>query len=395
MRASRKILAIVFVIVFELVGIGSVLVFNLFSTVHNPIQTTTKTKIIKKGIKNIAIFGVDGRPDVEGNRSDTIMIASVNYKTGKMTLTSIQRDTLVYIPKNKVTSGGYDKINAAYSYGGPTLALKTINENFDLDIQDYVTVSFDCMIDCVNAVNGVEINIKTPSILRYTNKYISDYNRINNANAELLTDTGKHNLNGIQALAYSRNRYSDNDFGRAERQREVVSKVISKMGKLNLLTLTQLISQVYPDIKTSLTTKELLTLFNSYTQNKNHEMTSLHVPFDNYFGYGMYKGQSVIVPVTLEDNVIQLHKALYGDEKDYEPSTKVENTSENIEALGLNAGVTTSGLQSSNSSASSTTNSSSSVSSSANTAGTSTGTSQSYGRYNSSGQRSSTGRQTY
>ena len=353
MRASRKFLAIVIVIIFELVGIGSVIVFHLFSTVQNPVKTTAKTKIIKKGIKNIAIFGVDGRPDVEGNRSDTIMIASVNYKTGKMTLSSIQRDTLVHIPKNKVTSGGYDKINAAYSYGGPSLALKTINENFDLDMQDYVTVSFDCMIDCVNAVNGVEIDLKTPSILRYTNKYISDYNRLNDANAPLISDTGKHNLNGIQALAYSRNRYSDNDFGRAERQREVVSKVISKMGKLNLLTLTQLISQVYPNIKTSLTTKELLTMFNSYTHNKNHQMTSFHIPLDNYFGYGTYKGQSVIVPVTLEDNVIQMHKALYGEKQAYEPSADVENISENIETMGINTGVTTSGLESSTKSSSS------------------------------------------
>lgn len=344
MRASRKLLAILFVILLEIVCMGSVFAFNLFSTVQSPIQTSVKSKVIKKGIKNIAIFGVDGRADVEGNRSDTIMIASVNYKTGKMTLTSIQRDTLVYIPKNKMTSGTYDKINAAYSYGGPELALKTINQNFDLDVQDYVTVSFDCMIDCVNAVNGVTVDIKTPSILRYTNKYINDYNRLNNTNAELLTNTGKTTLNGIQALAYSRNRYSDNDFGRAERQREVVSKVMSKMGKLNAITLTQLLSQVYPDIKTSLTTKEMMTLFTSYTNNKNHSMESLHVPYDNYFGYGMYKGQSVIVPATLEDNAIQLHEALYGANQDYEPSSTVETISEEIEDLQINTGVTTSGL---------------------------------------------------
>lgn len=348
MRTSKKLLALFLVIIFEIVCIGAVLVFNLFSTVQNPIKNTAaSSKLITKGIKNIAIFGVDGRPDVEGNRSDTIMIASVNYKTGKMALISIQRDTLVHIPKNKVTNGTYDKINAAYSYGGPELALQTINENFDLDIQDYVTVSFDCMIDCVNAVSGVTVDIKTPSILKYTNKYISDYNRLNKTNIPLLTHTGENTLNGIQALAYSRNRYSDSDFGRAERQREIVSKVMDKMGAQNFLTLTQLVSNVYPDIKTSLSTKEIISLFTSYTHNKHHHMDSMHIPYDNYFGYGMYKQQSVIVPLTLKDNVVQLHHDLYGTKHEYIPSANVEEISDDIESLGIANIPTTSGVESS------------------------------------------------
>ena len=98
-------------------------------------------------VVNIAVFGLDGRDDVDGDRSDTIMIATLNFKTGNIKVTSVMRDLMVKIPESKKNDVSYEKINAAYDYGGAALAVKTLNENFDLNISDYVTVNFDCLVD--------------------------------------------------------------------------------------------------------------------------------------------------------------------------------------------------------------------------------------------------------
>lgn len=333
MTVGKKILAVVLSAVLLVIGSGAVYIFNIKSNISGTSineKDVSVNKYLNHDIVNLALFGVDGRADVEGSRSDTIMIASINFKSGKVVLTSIQRDTLARIPKNStIKTDSYTKINAAYSYGGPELSIKTLNENYDLNITDYVTISFQCMIDAVNAVGGINVNIKDDSILKYTNKYINDYNRLNNTSAKTLTHTGKNHLNGIQALAYSRNRYSDSDFGRTERQREVFGLVFKKMTKLSSLQLAGLITKISPNIKTSMSTTELTTMLQGYMQMKNKKIVNEHVPFDNYYAYVTYEGDS-IAPKSLTDNVIQLHQAIYGTKKSYTPSQTVNEISDGI-----------------------------------------------------------------
>lgn len=333
MSVGKKILAVVLSAILLVVGSGAVYLFNIRSSISGASiddSAVSVNKYLNHDVINLALFGVDGRPDVEGNRSDTIMIISINFKTGKTVLTSIQRDTIARIPANStIKKDSYTKINAAYSYGGPELAVKTINENYDLNITDYVTISFQCMIDAVNTVGGVTINIKDDSILKYTNKYINDYNQLNNTHAKTLTHTGKNHLNGIQALAYSRNRYSDNDFGRTERQREVFNKVFNKLAKLSSLKLANLVTKIYPNIRTSMSTTELSTMLRGYMQLDSKKLTNQHVPFDNYYAFVNYEGSS-IAPKTLVDNVTLLHQSIYGSEKTYTPSNTVNEISDGI-----------------------------------------------------------------
>lgn len=333
MSVGKKILAVVLSAILLVVGSGAVYLFNIRSSISGASiddSAVSVNKYLNHDVINLALFGVDGRPDVEGNRSDTIMIISINFKTGKTVLTSIQRDTIARIPANStIKKDSYTKINAAYSYGGPELAVKTINENYDLNITDYITISFQCMIDSVNAVGGVTINIKDDSILKYTNKYINDYNQLNNTHAKTLTHTGKNHLNGIQALAYSRNRYSDNDFGRTERQREVFNKVFNKLAKLSSLKLANLVTKIYPNIRTSMSTTELSTMLRGYMQLDSKKLTNQHVPFDNYYAFVNYEGSS-IAPKTLVDNVTLLHQSIYGSEKTYTPSNTVNEISDGI-----------------------------------------------------------------
>lgn len=363
MTVGKKILAVVLSAVLLVIGSGAVYLFNIKSNISGTSideKDVSVNKYLNHDIVNLALFGVDGRADVEGSRSDTIMIASINFKSGKVVLTSIQRDTLARIPKNStIKTDSYTKINAAYSYGGPELSIKTLNENYDLNITDYVTISFQCMIDAVNAVGGINVNIKDDSILKYTNKYINDYNRLNNTSAKTLTHTGKNHLNGIQALAYSRNRYSDSDFGRTERQREVFGLVFKKMTKLSSLQLAGLITKISPNIKTSMSTTELTTMLQGYMQMKNKKIVNEHVPFDNYYAYVTYEGDS-IAPKSLTDNVIQLHQAIYGKKKSYTPSQMVNEINDGLvrkTGVGTLTGTTSGSSSISSSSGSSSTSS--------------------------------------
>ena len=162
---------------------------------------------------NIALFGVDSRDnDLKKNtRSDSIIIASINKYTYKTKLVSIYRDTLVFIPDH-----GYTKINHAYAYGGPKLAIETINRNFDMNIKDYVTVNFSALTDLVDALGGIEIEI-TPEELEYVNKYAKDVANINGKDWEAI-EAGDNILSGVFATGYSRVRYTKGgDFTRAER----------------------------------------------------------------------------------------------------------------------------------------------------------------------------------
>lgn len=270
---------------------------------------------------NIAVFGIDGRSDVEGDRSDTIMIVSLDFRNGNVRVSSVMRDLLVFIPESKKNNETYDKINAAYAYGGPELAVKTLNQNFDLNISDYVIVDFDCMVDTVDALGGVEIDIQSESILDWTNKYIDDVNeKVNKADPKL-EETGPQVVSGVQALAYSRNRYSDDDFHRTERQREVVRGIVKKAFAIDIKTGINLLSKVYPYVQTTLDLSEITTYAKAFLGSSDKAFYEFRVPTDKNVLTTMINGISYVVPNTLYDNVISLHDFIYGPISDDKTST--------------------------------------------------------------------------
>ena len=154
--------------------------------------------------RNIAIFGIDSRSDDygEGNRSDCIIVASINNTTHDIKLISVYRDTYM-----QVEGHGLDKITHAYSYGGAELAIKTLNENLDLNIKEFVTVNFDAVADAVDALGGIKMPI-TSAEIKYINGYIDETARVTGKKSGYITSPGTHTLNGVQAVAYSRIRYT-------------------------------------------------------------------------------------------------------------------------------------------------------------------------------------------
>lgn len=328
MTTGKKILAVVLSIVLVLVGCGVVYVFGIRASIAGDSidENNLSTAKLPKGIVNYALFGVDARAGVDGDRSDTIMIISVNYKSGKITTTSIQRDTMARIPKSKKNDETFTKINAAYSYGGPQLALKTLNQNFDLNITDYVTVGFEGMQQLVDTLGGVTVNITDDKVVKYTNKYIDESVPDHSQDVKL----GKNHLNGLQALCYSRNRYSDSDFGRAQRQREIFKKIFKKLSKANTMTLLNTASKIYPYIKTSMSMNEISSLISGYMKMDNKKMSDGAIPIEGAYAYKAINGQDTTIPNTLRSNAIALHQAIYGKDVDYTPSATVNEISDAI-----------------------------------------------------------------
>ena len=172
---------------------------------ENNLSVDTAVEEQLTGYRNIALFGVDSRDNDlgEGNRSDCIIIASINNDTKEINLVSVYRDTYV-----DIEGYGLDKITHAYSYGGPELALKTLNKNLDLNIKEFVTVNFDAVADAVDALGGVDIRIEEDEI-SYVNSAIKDTAKHTGLEVEYINSAGMQTLNGVQAVGYSRVRYTE------------------------------------------------------------------------------------------------------------------------------------------------------------------------------------------
>ncbi|WP_207706697.1 LCP family protein [Acetobacterium tundrae] len=307
---------------FLLVGTGLIYGFNTIiqasEMVSAPEPDTTNLNTnnnLNLDTVNIAVFGIDGRSDIEGDRSDTIMIVSLDFKDGSIKVTSVMRDLLVQIPATNNTNQSFDKINASYSYGGPELTVKTLNQNFDLNITDYVVVNFDAMVDIVDTLGGVEINVKNQEVLDWTNKYIDDVNDKVGRKDPYLTAIGPQTVTGVQALAYARNRYSDNDYERTQRQREVVEQIVKKAFNVDILTDVNLLTKVYPYIKTTLSVKEITTYTKAYLASTNKQFLEFRVPTDQFVRDDMINSVSYVVPTSLADNAIALHSFIYGSQQ--------------------------------------------------------------------------------
>lgn len=276
-----------------------------------------------EGYTNIALFGVDSRDGTlgEGNRSDMIIVASLNNETKEIKLVSVYRDTLL-----NLSEGTYQKCNAAYSYGGPTMAISMLNMNLDLDIEDYVTFDFGAISDVIDQIGGVEITIKEEELEAF-NKYVTETARVAGKEAHKIDEPGTYLMDGSQATTYARIRSTaGGDFTRTERQRVVIEKAVEKIQKADLLTINNIINAVFPQISTSFTLQEILYYAQAYSQYKLLENTGF--PFDQTTDTVSGLG-SIVIPQDLTDNVSQLHEFLFGD-TDYTPSETVSSISSTI-----------------------------------------------------------------
>lgn len=248
----------------------------------------------EKNIINIALLGIDRRNPNERGRSDSIMIATLDKTHKKIKLTSLMRDTYVDIPGR-----GKDKLNHAYSYGGPELIIKTINQNFDMNIREFAAVDFQGFIEIIDILDGVEINIKPNEVSHVPG-----------------SKSGTQILNGEQALAYSRIRKTGNgDYERTERQRRILEKVINKGLSAGIGQYPKLLNSILPFVDTSLSNAEALALGTSTITNGIKDIDQFRVPVDKHLKHQTINKVFYIIPQTMEDNIDILHKFIYDNEK--------------------------------------------------------------------------------
>ena len=288
--------------------------------VVNEINTETL-----EGYTNIALFGGDSREGAleEGTHSDCIIVASINNQTKEVRMVSVYRDTFL-----DQTDGSLKKANNAYFVGGPKQAINMLNMNLDLDIKDYATVDFAAVSEAVDLLGGVEIDIKDEEV-QYMNEFIDETAQFSKKESHHITKSGLQKLDGPQATTYARIRSTaGSDFTRTERQRLVIEKMAEKAKEADLSTLNKIIDKVLPTISTSYSSMELMGLAKdamSYSIGQTEGF-----PFENTTATLPKKG-SVVIPTTLEENVVKLHEFLF-DEKDYQPSEKVKEISTAIAA---------------------------------------------------------------
>ena len=273
----------------------------------------------------IALFGGDSREgELEaGTHADTIMIVSIDNDTKEIKIVSVYRDLLTM-----QQDGNIRKANSAYFMGGPKDAINMLNQNFDLDIQDYVTVDFKAMADVVDLLGGIEIEV-TEAEATEMNKYIHETALVAGKEGQTVS-SGAQTLNGVQAVTYARIRKNvGGDYARTDRQRVVIQKMAEKAKQTDLTTLNKILDQVFPQVSTSFTLSDLIGLAAGALEYQLGETKGF--AFEHTDGYVNGVG-SVVVPLGVVENVEELHEFLY-PKSEYSVSDTVRDIANEIEML--------------------------------------------------------------
>lgn len=277
-----------------------------------------------KGYWMIAVFGVDSRGSNvgKGTNADVNMICCVNRETGEIKLVSVFRDSYLNIDDK----GSYNKINQAYAVGGPEQAVKALNKNLDLNITDYITFNWKAVADSINILGGVDIELSKAEFA-YINSFITETVKATGVYSTQLKKAGMNHLDGVQAVAYGRLRLMDTDFARTERQRKVIAQAFEKAKKADFAVLNQILELVLPQVATSIDLADLTNVALNVTKYHMGENTGFPMARDDA---NMGKKGACVIPTTLESNVIELHRFLFGEEDNYEPTANVKKISATI-----------------------------------------------------------------
>ena len=276
------------------------------------LQSTLKEQKKEDSIINIALFGIDSRTG-EQARSDAIMILTIDNKHGKLKVSSIMRDSYV-----NIDGRGMDKINHAYFFGGPELAVKTINQNFGLNITDFASVEYEGLAQIIDAFGGITLSL-TPEEVYQANLNINEVAVYQNYTPQLISGSGELHLNGQQAVGYARIRAIGGDFQRTDRQREVLEKVLEKVFEkamnLSVTDYPGMISKLLPLVKTSLTSGEVLSIGTNMVLGGKPKFEQARFPMD--VDFDSPNGSTIngiwYLTFDLEQNKERMQKYIFDD----------------------------------------------------------------------------------
>ena len=293
------------------------------------------------GTQVIALVGVDAR-GVEGSElaesmnSDTIILCCIDHDKQEIRMVSIMRDTWMNMAKYTDEYYEFDKANSAYNRGGPESMLSMLNTNLDFALTDYVTVNFKALADAIDVLGGLDIEMTNAECV-HANNYNREVSEAQGVEYEAIPydeDLGDdysevRHVSGALATSYARIRYGGGDDAkRTSRQRIVINLMVQKL-KQNPTKIPEILDKVMGNVSTSLTKNEILELgMHAVTYTMG---TSYAYPFQLCYGENVVNalGEDVVIPVTLEFNVRELHEYLYPG-LSYEPSAAVTEYSDYI-----------------------------------------------------------------
>lgn len=242
----------------------------------------------EKGITNVLLAGTDGRPGEDASRSDAMMILTVDNKNKSLKLTSLERDAFVDIP-----GYGKQKLTHAYVYGGINLLTETIENNFNIDIQNYAVVDFFSFMDIVDALGGVTVEVRSNEI-KELNKFIPETYKWNTnpnkGSIETISSAGVQKLNGYQTLAYSRIRKNDSTTERDRRQRQVIEGLMTGVKELPITKYPKLVDTILPYVKTNMNPTQIISLGSQVLGIGDLSIKQMNFPVDK--GQGGKQGNA-------------------------------------------------------------------------------------------------------
>lgn len=291
MATWKKVVIGIVIAILVIIGLGAGYVYAMLNKTNKVelnknnlgINEEAQNEATKSDITNIALFGIDA-PQGQVGRSDADMILTIDNKHNKIKLTSLMRDSYV-----NVKGHGMTKLTHAYAYGGPELALNTINTNFDLNIDKFITVNFTSLPNVINKLGGIDMNI-TKGDLKYINGYIDDINKKDHTNSPHITSTGMQHLDGVQATAYCRIRYDGGDQRRTERQRRVITAVFDKIKNSPVTDYPGILNQLLPLVTTNISSNEFISLGKDIIDTGANKIDELRVPCDKHENGKLIKG---------------------------------------------------------------------------------------------------------
>ena len=278
------------------------------------VKNTEEQGTMVEGITNILLVGTDGEYVEKGNRSDGMMLVTIDSKNKDIKLTSIARDTYVDIP-------GYstEKLTHAYAYEGIDLLKEVFKVNFNLDIDKYIAVNFVSFMDIMDELGGVEVNVEEKDI-KEINKYIDAcygyYKNKDEKDKEYITKSGVQRLNGYQALAFSRIRYTDSAFARDNRHREVAESVYKEFAQKGVETYKKCAEIILNNTKTNISPIEMMNLAYTVLKINDKDIEQFQFPLEEYRnGHIISKQKGWVLEWDKEPNLEAWHKFIFGENK--------------------------------------------------------------------------------
>ncbi|MBQ8382476.1 MAG: LCP family protein [Clostridia bacterium] len=263
---------------------------------------------------NILCLGTDERAVGSRGRTDTIMMITINTEKRTITMTSFLRDMYLKL----AGTNSYNKLNAAYVYGGVGGVRDTLYDYFGLEFDNYAQVNFSSFEKVIDAIGGIDIELSDKEVTNLVKHTALDGGKTFVPEDHFLEGTkNTYHLNGKYALRLCRDRYAndnsqgDGDFGRTERQRRVLTKVIEKAQTMSFGQLMDLIPIVLPMITTDLTVADCANLLASVgTSYSSYTIQTCHIPDSGTYNYASIDGMSVL-SVNFEKNKKMLHSLIF------------------------------------------------------------------------------------